>query len=94
MFQRLLLGPGPTNCAPSVLEAASLPTIGHLDPTFSEIMDELQVSPSPVCIVDRLDEVIDYSYQVGLRQLFHTNNEVCFAGKTNNTIDHQYSSLW
>lgn len=37
-LKRLLLGPGPTNCSKNVLEASSLPLLGHLDPTFGEIM--------------------------------------------------------
>ncbi len=40
--ERLLMGPGPSNVAPSVLEALSRPTIGHLDPAFLVIMDQVQ----------------------------------------------------
>jgi len=36
------MGPGPSNVAPAVLEALSQPTIGHLDPVFLEIMDDVQ----------------------------------------------------
>jgi alanine-glyoxylate transaminase/serine-glyoxylate transaminase/serine-pyruvate transaminase len=39
---RLLLGPGPSNVAPSVLEAMSRPLVGHLDPTFVKMMDEIK----------------------------------------------------
>jgi len=39
---RVLLGPGPSNCAPSVLQAMAQPMIGHLDPVFMEIMEEVQ----------------------------------------------------
>lgn len=39
---RILMGPGPSNVAPAVLEALSRPTIGHLDPVFLEIMDDVQ----------------------------------------------------
>ncbi len=42
-LSRLLMGPGPCNPPASVREAAALPLLGHLDPTFSEIMDELQI---------------------------------------------------
>ncbi len=38
---RLLLGPGPCNTAPEVLEALSRPTIGHLDPAFLELMNQI-----------------------------------------------------
>ena len=41
MIKRELFGPGPTNVPDSVLQALSQPTIGHLDPAFLEIMDEV-----------------------------------------------------
>ncbi len=40
--ERILLGPGPSNCHPRVLKAMSMPMIGHLDPEFLRIMDEVQ----------------------------------------------------
>jgi alanine-glyoxylate transaminase/serine-glyoxylate transaminase/serine-pyruvate transaminase len=40
-IKRELFGPGPTNVPDSVLRALSLPTIGHLDPEFLRIMDEV-----------------------------------------------------
>lgn len=40
--KRILMGPGPSNCDPSVLRAMSQPLLGHLDPDFLEIMDETQ----------------------------------------------------
>ncbi len=39
---RLLLGPGPSMVHPRVLRAMSAPLIGHLDPEFLKIMDEIQ----------------------------------------------------
>jgi alanine-glyoxylate transaminase/serine-glyoxylate transaminase/serine-pyruvate transaminase len=39
---RLLLGPGPSDVPPRVLRALSAPVIGHLDPQFLEIMNEIQ----------------------------------------------------
>lgn len=39
--QRVLLGPGPSDVAPSVLSALSKPTLGHLDPLVLRAMDEL-----------------------------------------------------
>jgi alanine-glyoxylate transaminase / serine-glyoxylate transaminase / serine-pyruvate transaminase len=39
---RLLLGPGPCNANPIVLEAMSTNLLGHLDPAFLQIMDEIQ----------------------------------------------------
>ncbi len=40
--ERILMGPGPANVHPRVLQAMASPTIGHLDPKFLEIMDEVQ----------------------------------------------------
>lgn len=39
---RLLLGPGPSNAHPAVLEAMKTPPVGHLDPAFLALMDEVQ----------------------------------------------------
>lgn len=39
--KRTLMGPGPSDVSPEVLEAMSRPTIGHLDPAFVQFMDEL-----------------------------------------------------
>ena len=39
---RLLLGPGPSDAHPSVLRAMSTPLLGHLDPQFLELMNEIQ----------------------------------------------------
>ena len=40
--QRTLMGPGPSDVSPRVLEAMARPTLGHLDPVFVEFMDELK----------------------------------------------------
>jgi alanine-glyoxylate transaminase/serine-glyoxylate transaminase/serine-pyruvate transaminase len=40
--QRVLMGPGPSDVSPRVLEAMSRPTIGHLDPVFVSFMDEMK----------------------------------------------------
>src|SRR5690242_19746078 len=40
--QRILLGPGPSDTPPRVLEALGRPTIGHLDPVFLQVMDEIR----------------------------------------------------
>ncbi len=39
---RTLMGPGPSEVHPEVLEVMSKPLVGHLDPAFIEIMDEVQ----------------------------------------------------
>ena len=48
--RRILMGPGPSNVHPRVLEAMSRPTIGHLDPKFIELMDDVK-------------ELLKYSFQ-------------------------------
>src|SRR5438067_849746 len=40
--QRILMGPGPSDTPARVLEALSRPTIGHLDPVFLQLMDEIR----------------------------------------------------
>ena len=39
---RLLMGPGPSGVHPRVLEALSSPMVGHLDPQFLALMDNIQ----------------------------------------------------
>ena len=39
---RTLMGPGPSDIHPRVLEAIGKPTVGHLDPYYLQIMNELQ----------------------------------------------------
>jgi len=39
--KRVLMGPGPSDILPEVLQAMAQPTIGHMDPAFIEFMDEL-----------------------------------------------------
>ena len=40
--RRILMGPGPSDISPEVLAALSRPVIGHLDPLFLEMMDEVK----------------------------------------------------
>jgi len=40
--ERLLLGPGPSNAHPRVLQAMAQPLLGHLDPAFLEIVEEVK----------------------------------------------------
>ena len=49
---RTLMGPGPSDVHPRILEAMSRPTIGHLDPEFIRMMDELK-------------ELLQYTFQTG-----------------------------
>jgi len=39
---RTLMGPGPSDVNPRILEAMSRPTIGHLDPEFVNMMDQMK----------------------------------------------------
>ena len=39
---RTLMGPGPSDVPPRILEALGRPTIGHLDPNFIDLMDEVK----------------------------------------------------
>jgi alanine-glyoxylate transaminase / serine-glyoxylate transaminase / serine-pyruvate transaminase len=39
---RLLMGPGPSDVSPSVLKAMSQPLVGHLDPVFVKMMEEIK----------------------------------------------------
>jgi alanine-glyoxylate transaminase/serine-glyoxylate transaminase/serine-pyruvate transaminase len=41
MPPRVLLGAGPSNCHPLVLAAMIAPTVGHLDPVFIKVMEEV-----------------------------------------------------
>ncbi len=53
---RLLLGPGPSVMEPSVLSALALPTIGHLDPAFLSVMDEVRAMLS--CLIGATDGMV------------------------------------
>ena len=39
---RTLMGPGPSSVPPRILETLALPTIGHLDPQFVDIMGDIK----------------------------------------------------
>ncbi len=40
--RRILLGPGPSDVSPRVLRAMGMPLVGHLDPSFIDLMDEVR----------------------------------------------------
>ena len=50
--QRTLMGPGPSDVSPRVLQAMARPTIGHLDPLFVGMMDEVKA-------------LLQYAFQTG-----------------------------
>jgi alanine-glyoxylate transaminase/serine-glyoxylate transaminase/serine-pyruvate transaminase len=41
MRERLLMGPGPSNVPPEVLQALGRPITGHVDPAFLTVLDEI-----------------------------------------------------
>jgi alanine-glyoxylate transaminase/serine-glyoxylate transaminase/serine-pyruvate transaminase len=41
--QRTLMGPGPSDVPERILDAMRRPTIGHLDPAFQEMMEEIKI---------------------------------------------------
>ena len=40
---RILMGPGPSDVNPRILSALARPTVGHLDPEFIRLMDEIKL---------------------------------------------------
>ena len=42
--RRILMGPGPSDVSPRVLAALARPTIGHLDPQFQGLMEEIKAA--------------------------------------------------
>ncbi len=44
--RRILMGPGPSDVSPRVLAALARPTIGHLDPAFQDLMEEIKAGLS------------------------------------------------
>ncbi len=69
---RILMGPGPSDVHPRVLEAWPRPTIGHLDPAFVTMMDELK-------------ELLRYAFQTANEVTFPVSGpgsvgmETCFV---------------
>jgi len=49
---RILMGPGPSNVDPRVLQAMALPSIGHLDPDFVRVMDSIKTMLRQVMLTD------------------------------------------
>ena len=49
---RTLMGPGPSDVHPRVLTAMARPTIGHLDPAFVSMMEEIKA-------------LLQYAFQTG-----------------------------
>ena len=70
--RRTLMGPGPSNVHPRVLAATARPTIGHLDPAFVAMMEEVK-------------ELLRYAFQTGNETTFPVSGpgsvgmEACFV---------------
>jgi len=56
-LKRVLMGPGPSDVDPRVLEALSRPTIGHLDPAFLDVLNEVR-------------ELLQYTFQTKNQMTF------------------------
>jgi alanine-glyoxylate transaminase/serine-glyoxylate transaminase/serine-pyruvate transaminase len=42
--RRILMGPGPSDVSPRVLAALARPTVGHLDPAFQDLMEDIKAA--------------------------------------------------
>ncbi len=63
---RILLGPGPSDIHPRVLAALARPTVGHMDPYYLKIMDELQSMLQQVfCTKNRMTMAISGTGSAG-----------------------------
>jgi alanine-glyoxylate transaminase / serine-glyoxylate transaminase / serine-pyruvate transaminase len=55
---RYLFGPGPTMVHPRIYQALSAPIVGHLDPYFIQVMQEVQELLKPVFGADRASTLV------------------------------------
>lgn len=64
---RILMGPGPSDIHPRVLQAIGLGTVGHLDPYYLKIMDELQAMlRSLLCTQNRMTFAVSATGSAGM----------------------------
>lgn len=69
---RTLMGPGPSDIHPRVLSALARPTVGHLDPSFIQMMDDVK-------------SMLQYAFQTKNKMTFPVSApgsagmETCFA---------------
>ena len=64
---RILMGPGPSDIHPSVLSAMAAPTVGHLDPYFLQVMDEVQSMLRDVfCTINEMTMAISGTGSAGM----------------------------
>ncbi|HET6426714.1 MAG TPA: alanine--glyoxylate aminotransferase family protein [Planctomycetaceae bacterium] len=65
--RRILMGPGPSDVPHRVLAALAAPTVGHLDPYFLQIMDELQAMLRQVfCTQNKLTLAVSGTGSAGM----------------------------
>lgn len=68
---RFLMGPGPSNVNPRVLMALAAPMIGHLDPQFIQIMDEvMEMTRQVFQTKNQLTSVISATGSAGMETCF------------------------
>jgi len=70
--ERTLMGPGPSDVNPRILSAMARPTIGHLDPVFVDLMDEMKV-------LLRYAFQTDYSLSMPVSAPGSAGMETCFV---------------
>ncbi len=62
---RVLLGPGPSNVHPRVMKAMLSPVVGHLDPDFLKVMEDIKRLLRTVFRTEERDHVSDLGDRVG-----------------------------
>jgi alanine-glyoxylate transaminase/serine-glyoxylate transaminase/serine-pyruvate transaminase len=68
---RFLMGPGPSDLNPRVLKALATPLIGHLDPQFIQIMDEvMEMTRELFQTKNQFTSVISASGSAGMETCF------------------------
>lgn len=85
--ERILLGPGPSNASPRVLQAMMTPMIGYLDPDFVLIMDEVsdllkKVFQTEECLTMAISGTGSAGMEAGITSLLEPDDMVviCVAG--------------
>lgn len=69
--KRFLMGPGPSDAHPRVLKAMATPLIGHLDPEFIQMMDEVKSMVQDIFITkNHLTFVVSAPGSAGMETCF------------------------
>ena len=70
-MQRTLMGPGPSDVSARVLGALARPTVGHLDPSFIQLMDETkQLLQYAFCTSNALTMPLSAPGSAGMESVF------------------------